>query len=131
MPLTTIDSFEFEHAHVMKIDAEGMELQVLMAQSTRRRCRPVIYVEFIKADRELLRQKIAAENYVLYVNGINFLCIPGNCRVESDSISTGTAATRPESSPPNQLGEALSEEAFGRYVALSAPADLQQAFAVS
>lgn len=78
VPLTTIDSFEFEHAHLMKIDAEGMELQVLDgAINTIRRCRPVIYVEFIKADRELLRQKIAAENYVIYVNGINFLCIPG------------------------------------------------------
>lgn len=75
--LATIDRFEFEKVHLMKIDAEGMELQVLDgAINTIRRCRPVLYVEIIKVDREQLRQKILAENYAVYVNGINFLCIP-------------------------------------------------------
>jgi FkbM family methyltransferase len=77
VPLTTIDRFDFDKVHVMKIDAEGMEFQVLDgAMNTIRRCRPVLYVEFVKVDREQLRQKILAENYAVHVNGINFLCMP-------------------------------------------------------
>jgi FkbM family methyltransferase len=46
VPLTTIDRFEFPRADLMKIDVEGMELQVLEGSTqTIRRCRPVLFVE--------------------------------------------------------------------------------------
>jgi hypothetical protein len=79
VPLTTIDRFEFPRADLMKIDVEGMELQVLEGGAeTIRRCRPVLFVEHLKNDRESLRQAILGLDYVVYQKerGMNFLCVP-------------------------------------------------------
>jgi len=77
VPLTTLDRFEFERVHLMKIDAEGMEMRVLEgAAATLRRCRPVLYLEFLKSDKPALHSYVAALDYAIYENGINFLCIP-------------------------------------------------------
>jgi len=75
--LTTIDQLAFPRVHLMKIDAEGMEMQVLAgAADTLRRCHPVLYVEFLKSDKAALRQWLASFDYAVHENGINFLCIP-------------------------------------------------------
>ncbi len=77
VPLATIDSYDFPKVHLIKLDAEGMELQVLRgATETIRRCRPVLYVEFVKADREALRRAILKLDYVVHENNMNYLCIP-------------------------------------------------------
>lgn len=77
VPLTTVDRFNFERVDLMKIDAEGMELEVLRgAMETIRRCRPVMYVEFVKVDQNMLRQRIGEFDYVIHPIGMNFLCIP-------------------------------------------------------
>ncbi len=77
VPLTTIDRFEFPKVHLIKVDAEGMELQVLGgALQTIRRCRPVLYAEYAKGDREALRRAILKLDYVVHENAMNYLCIP-------------------------------------------------------
>lgn len=77
VPLATIDQFAFPHVHLMKIDAEGMELEVLAgARETIERCRPVLYVEFIKVDSAVLRECIASLDYAIHPVGMNYLCIP-------------------------------------------------------
>jgi FkbM family methyltransferase len=77
VPLSTIDRFEFEKVHLMKIDVEGMEMQVLDgAINTVRRCRPVLYAEFLKCDKAALRERIEALGYEVHKKGLNFLCIP-------------------------------------------------------
>jgi FkbM family methyltransferase len=77
VPLTTLDRFEFDRVHLMKIDAEGMEMRILEgAANTLRRCRPVLYLEFLKSDKTALQQYVTALDYAIYENGINFLCIP-------------------------------------------------------
>ena len=46
VPVTTLDSFEFDDVDFLKIDAEGFELDVLKgAVETLKRCKPVIIVE--------------------------------------------------------------------------------------
>ncbi len=77
VPVTTLDRLAFEQVHFIKIDAEGMELQVLDgAAATLQRCRPVMYLEFLKSDKAVLQQRVLSLDYVVYENGINFLCIP-------------------------------------------------------
>ena len=75
--LATLDSFEFTNVNLLKIDAEGMEMQILEgANQTISNCRPVMYIEFFKSDRTALQQKIISHDYDVHVNGVNFLCIP-------------------------------------------------------
>jgi len=81
VPLTTIDRFEFPRVHLMKVDAEGMEMDVLDgAMNTLRRCRPVLYLEFLKNDKAALQQKVAALDYAVHESGMNFLCIPSELK---------------------------------------------------
>jgi FkbM family methyltransferase len=90
VPVVTIDSFSFKRVDLMKIDAEGMELEVLAgAHHTIQRCRPVLYVEFVKVDRLLLREKITSHNYSIHQSGMNYLCIPAGMRlpIQFDPIS--------------------------------------------
>ncbi len=81
--LARLDSFGFSNVHLLKIDAEGMELPVLAgAAETIARGRPVMYVEFIKSDRVALERKIVSFGYDAHLNGMNFLCIPQERRAE-------------------------------------------------
>jgi FkbM family methyltransferase len=73
----TIDSFEFQNVVMIKSDVEGMEEQVLAGMvDTIRRCRPLLYIEHEKSDKEALRVRIAAHKYEIHDNSTNFLCIP-------------------------------------------------------
>lgn len=75
--LATIDSFDFSDVRLIKIDVEGMEQQVLAgAEKTIRRCRPLMFIEYLKNDRQQLTERIAALGYFVVVVDINFLCIP-------------------------------------------------------
>ena len=95
VPLTTLDRFELGEVHLMKIDAEGMEAQVLDgAADTLRKCRPVIYLEFLKSDKAALQRRVAALDYAVYENGMNFLCIPAELK-ERISITQAPLATPP------------------------------------
>lgn len=75
--MTTIDSFAVPRLDLMKIDVEGMEMAAIAgAGVTIRRCRPVLYVEWIKADAPALQQQIRGFDYEVHLNGGNLLCIP-------------------------------------------------------
>jgi FkbM family methyltransferase len=104
VPLTTIDRFEFPHVHLIKIDAEGMELPVLRgAERTIQRCRPIMYIEFLKSDHDALLLVVSNYDYVVYESKINFLCIPreltGKFPVEgaAPAIPRGNSASSPAS----------------------------------
>ena len=54
-----------------------MEMRILAgAATTLRRCRPILYLEFLKSDKAALQRYVAALDYAIYENGGNFLCIP-------------------------------------------------------
>lgn len=79
--VATLDSFGFDRLDLLKIDTEGMELAVLAgAEKTIRRCKPVIFAEYLKVDRPLLRQAIKRHGYDLYRLDANYLCIPRELR---------------------------------------------------
>jgi len=76
-PLTTLDHLGWERVDLIKIDVEGMEIEVISgARTTIQRCRPILYVEFLKNDRSALRELIAGLGYVLFNVGVNVLSIP-------------------------------------------------------
>ena len=77
VPISTIDHLDLAEVHVIKIDAEGMELDVLAgAQTTISRCNPVLLVEYLKVDRERLLVILKGAGYQVYKYDINVLAIP-------------------------------------------------------
>ena len=72
-----------------------MELRVLEgAANTLRRCRPVMYLEFLKGNKATLQQYVTALDYVIYENGINLLCIPAELK-ERIPIRRGSTTAIP------------------------------------
>jgi hypothetical protein len=72
----TIDSFGFERLDLMKLDLEGMEAEALDgARETIQRCKPILFVETIKSDKDAISQALRNEGYVVLPNGMNILAI--------------------------------------------------------
>ncbi len=81
VPLTRLDRFGFEKLDLLKVDVEGMEIQVLEGcKETISRCKPVIFAECLKSDRVKMRKQIADFGYSIYENRMNFLCVPPKYR---------------------------------------------------
>jgi FkbM family methyltransferase len=75
--LVSIDGLGFPAVHFIKIDVEGMELDVLRgAAQTIRRDLPVIYVEVLKCDRRAMARWLIDAGYRLFPNDYNWLCLP-------------------------------------------------------
>jgi FkbM family methyltransferase len=75
--LTTLDGLGLERVDLIKLDVEGMEMEVLSgALSTIGRFRPILYVEFLKSDSEALRARLNDLAYEVFPTGINYLSIP-------------------------------------------------------
>lgn len=68
VPVLTIDSFEFPRCDFIKIDVEGMELEVLQgAAKTLARCKPFLYVENDRRHKSLpLITFLFEQGYRLY-----------------------------------------------------------------
>lgn len=73
-----LDAAELQRLDLLKVDAEGMEMDVLHgAEKTIARCRPIIYVEWLKVDKWLLRTWLEARGYLVSnAPGSNFLALP-------------------------------------------------------
>jgi FkbM family methyltransferase len=76
----TLDSFNFERVDLVKIDVEGMELDVLEgAEQTIRRCKPQMAIEIIKSDKEKIEQLLASHGYKIFPMGtMNILAVHGS-----------------------------------------------------
>jgi FkbM family methyltransferase len=75
-----LDSLRLERVDFIKIDVEGMELDVLEgAKSILSRFRPPVLVEVIKSDQVLLRRFMHEAGYLQYEAGINWLCVHQTC----------------------------------------------------
>lgn len=72
-----LDFYEFTRIDVLKIDAEGMEMDVLRgAIHTIDRCRPVMLIEHLKSNKEALAAALSVMSYAVQDVGIDFLCFP-------------------------------------------------------
>ena len=65
-----------ERIDLLKIDVEGMELEVLAgARQTIARCLPIIVVERLKTDQDALIAVLGPNGYRLYHQGLNIIAI--------------------------------------------------------
>jgi FkbM family methyltransferase len=76
--IVTIDSLNLNRLDFLKIDVEGMELEVLAGgQETIREKRPWCWIEYWMVDKDLLKQKFEGLNYTIYImDSLNVLCAP-------------------------------------------------------
>jgi FkbM family methyltransferase len=76
VPAVTLDSLELRRADLIKIDVEGMELDVLEgAVNIVEHSHPALIVEFIKSDKAGLRAWFERFDYQIFESGINFLAV--------------------------------------------------------
>ena len=82
--MVSIDSLNLPRVDLIKIDVEGMEMEVLNgASDTITRCQPVLLIETIKCDVNALQTSLVNFGYTKFFGvGINLLAIH-----EQDSIS--------------------------------------------
>lgn len=68
VPVETIDSLKLKQCHFIKIDVEGMEIEVIKgALDTLKRCRPMLYVENDRREKSAaLIEALFKANYRLY-----------------------------------------------------------------
>jgi FkbM family methyltransferase len=76
VPMVHLDSFDFPRLDVLKIDVEGMELEVIDGAA---KCisekRPIILVEALKTDAKALRARLESLGYSVFPDGFNFLAL--------------------------------------------------------
>lgn len=95
----TLDSLNLGRLDFLKVDVEGMELDVLAGgRETIARHLPIMLVERIKADTLALQTVLASYGYQLFPTGINILAVhPSDQTI--NHLSLKTAAT-PQDEPP-------------------------------
>jgi FkbM family methyltransferase len=92
--VVTVDGMNLPAVHVMKIDVEGMELDVLTgAAQTIRRDNPIIYVEYLKGDRKALVSWLLAAGYRVFTHRHNWLCLPPGSTVAVQGSAAITSAS--------------------------------------
>lgn len=76
--MTTIDSLDLPHLDLLKIDVEGMEIDVLKgAQAMLKNHQPWCWVEHWMLTIDDIKQQFSGLNYKFYVmDELNLLCVP-------------------------------------------------------
>jgi hypothetical protein len=74
--MVNLDSFNFPRLDVVKIDVEGMELEVLEGGA---KCisenHPIMLIEALKTDQNALRTRLEGFGYMVIPSGLNFIAI--------------------------------------------------------
>jgi FkbM family methyltransferase len=102
----TLDSLELARIDLIKIDVEGMELEVVEgAGASLVRCRPVLIVESIKTDKPKLGAVLEKLGYRLFEMGLNLLAIHGSDKTldaYEDTVTAGQRSRRDDHPPGDQ-----------------------------
>ncbi len=76
VPMVSIDSLALPRVDFVKLDVEGMEVEVLSgARETIAKHKPMLVVEVIKSDRAVLEATLASWGYSSQLLGQNLVCL--------------------------------------------------------
>lgn len=82
--IIAIDDLNMERVDFIKIDVEGMEMDVLAgAEKTISKTKPQLMIEVIKSDQDALQQWLTNHGYKIFPSGMNLLAIH-----EADPVSS-------------------------------------------
>lgn len=71
-----IDGLGLERLDLLKMDVEGMEAEALQgARETIERCKPILFIETVKSDKDLITAALRNEGYKVLPSGMNVLAI--------------------------------------------------------
>lgn len=88
-----IDGLGLERLDLLKLDLEGMEAEALDgARETIRRCKPILFVETIKSDKDAISAALRNEGYVVLPNGMNILAVHNTDKTLENISSVKEAA---------------------------------------
>lgn len=106
IPLVAIDSFGLQRIDFIKVDVEGMEIDVLLGgEQTIRQFKPMMMLEIIKTDREVLLTLLEDWGYRTFAFGLNVIA----CHETDPSLSAfGTLQAMPSQ---RRLGEIAASAA--------------------
>ena len=83
VPMITLDSVKLAHVDFIKIDVEGMEIDVVRgAAKLLKKHRPMMLIEHIKTDSKALIDMLASFGYRHYTLGINYLAVHESDKIE-------------------------------------------------
>jgi FkbM family methyltransferase len=76
VPLISIDSLDLKRLDFIKIDVEGMEMDVLIgAKVSIGNHRPIMFIEIIKSNRSMIEEFLISNGYKLFLMNMNLLAI--------------------------------------------------------
>lgn len=102
-PMLSIDSLRAARLDLLKLDVEGMELEVLRgARGTIEACRPFLLVETIKSDAAALRALLSELGYRIYPMGINVLGVHASDPAARHLSISAAPPARRTPAPPRQ-----------------------------
>ncbi len=100
VPMVHLDAFNFPRLDLLKIDVEGMELEVIEGAA---KCiaeyRPIIFVEILKTDAHALRARLESFGYSVYPAGINAIAFHKNDACMAGVKFTGSAPPVQQAAP--------------------------------
>jgi FkbM family methyltransferase len=74
VPMVSIDSLDLERADLIKLDVEGMEVEVLRgAQKTLQNLTPILSIEVIKSDQAAIKALLDKFGYRYFPAGLNLV----------------------------------------------------------
>ncbi|WJF92142.1 FkbM family methyltransferase [Paraburkholderia bonniea] len=76
VPLVSIDSLELARADLIKLDVEGMEVEVLRgARKTLKNLKPILTIEILKSDQAVIKGLLDELGYRYFPAGINLIAV--------------------------------------------------------
>jgi FkbM family methyltransferase len=76
VPMVSIDSLGLERADLIKLDVEGMEVEVLRgARKTLQNLKPTLFIEIIKSDQAAIKGLFDELGYRYFPAGLNLIAV--------------------------------------------------------